>query len=41
MYFDTIEDFSAAFTPYTGQIMGDIRNYATISPLIEIGEVKM
>lgn len=41
MYFDTIEDFSAAFTPYAGQIMGDILNYTTISPLIEIGEVKM
>jgi len=41
MYFDTIDDFLAALSVHNDQIMGDIPNYTNVTPLIDIGEVKM
>jgi uncharacterized protein (TIGR02118 family) len=41
LYFDSAEAFQAAFTPHASAIMGDIPNYTTIQPVIQISEVKM
>ena len=39
--FESIEAFQAAFAPHAPEIMGDIPNYTSIEPLIQIGEVRM
>jgi uncharacterized protein (TIGR02118 family) len=41
LYFDSVEAFQAAFGPHTKEIMGDIPNYTTIQPTIQISEVKI
>lgn len=39
MSFDSVEDFQAAFAPHADEIMGDIKNYTNIQPIIQISEV--
>lgn len=39
--FDSVEAFQAAFGPHAPQILGDIPNYTTISPVIQIAEIKV
>ncbi|MFI1773027.1 EthD family reductase [Thalassobellus citreus] len=39
LYFETIEAFETSFGPNTEQIMGDLPNYTTIEPVIQISEV--
>jgi len=38
-YFDTLEDFIAAFMPHAERLQGDIENYTNIKPIIQINEV--
>ena len=38
-YFDTLEDFMAAFMPHAAELQGDIANYTDIEPVIQINEV--
>jgi len=38
-YFDTLEDFLAAFMPHAEELQGDIANYTNIIPAIQINEV--
>lgn len=38
-YFDTLEDFMAAFMPHAERLQGDIVNYTDITPIIQINEV--
>jgi uncharacterized protein (TIGR02118 family) len=38
-YFDTLEDFMAAFMPHAEELQGDIINYTNIEPVIQINEV--
>lgn len=38
-YFDTVEDFVAAFMPHAETLQGDIANYTNITPVIQINEV--
>ena len=38
-YFDTVEEFQAAFGPHAAAIMGDIPNYTTVDPVIQISHV--
>jgi uncharacterized protein (TIGR02118 family) len=38
-YFDTLEDFTAAFMPHAEELQGDIINYTDIEPVIQINEV--
>lgn len=38
-YFDTLEDFMAAFGPHAEELQGDIANYTNIAPTIQINEV--
>ena len=41
MYYDSLEEFQAAFGPHAAEIMGDIPNYTEIQPLVQISEVKV
>lgn len=38
-YFETLEDFMAAFFPHAEELQGDIKNYTNIEPIIQINEV--
>ncbi len=38
-YFDTLEEFIAAFMPHADKLQGDISNYTNITPIIQINEV--
>ena len=40
-YFDTLEDFMAAFMPHAAELQGDIANYTDIEPVIQINEVEI
>lgn len=40
-YFDTVEDFIAAFMPHAEELQGDIANYTNIEPTIQINKVEM
>jgi uncharacterized protein (TIGR02118 family) len=40
-YFDTLEDFMAAFGPHAEELQGDIANYTNIEPTIQINEVEI
>ena len=41
MSFESVPAFQAAFTPHSAEIMGDIPNYTTIQPIIQISEVRL
>ena len=40
-YFDSLEDFMAAFGPHAEALQGDIANYTNIEPTIQINEVQI
>ncbi len=40
-YFDTLENFMAAFMPYAEELQGDIANYTNIEPTIQINKVEI
>jgi uncharacterized protein (TIGR02118 family) len=40
MYFESPQDFSAAFGPHADEIMGDIKNYTNIEPIVHFSEVR-
>jgi uncharacterized protein (TIGR02118 family) len=37
---DSLEAFTAAFTPVAGQLQGDIPNYTDIEPVIQISQIR-
>jgi len=39
MYFDSPEDFGAAFGPNATKIMGDIPNFTNIEPIVQVSTV--
>jgi uncharacterized protein (TIGR02118 family) len=41
LLFDSVEDFSAAFTTHAESIMADIPNYTNTQPVIQISLVKL
>jgi len=41
LVFDSAEAFQKAFAPHADVIMGDIRNYTDIQPLIQLNEIRM
>ena len=41
LYFDSVDDFQAAFGPHAEEIMGDIPNYTNVQPVIQISQVHM
>ncbi len=38
--FDSVEAFESAFGPHAAQVQADIRNYASVAPVIQVSEVK-
>ncbi len=40
-YFDSLENFMAAFGPHAEELQGDIVNYTNIEPTIQINEVQI
>jgi len=40
-YFDSLENFMAAFLPHAEELQGDIANYTNIQPIIQINEVEI
>lgn len=40
-YFDSLENFMAAFIPHADVLQGDIKNYTDVEPIIQINEVEM
>jgi uncharacterized protein (TIGR02118 family) len=40
-YFDTLEEFMAAFGPHAEELQGDIANYTNIEPIIQVSEVRI
>ena len=40
-YFESLEDFMAAFSPHAEELQGDIVNYTNIDPIIQINEVEI
>lgn len=41
LYFDSVEAFGQAFGPHAAEIQGDVANYTTIQPIVQISEVKI
>ena len=41
LYFDSVNEFQAAFGPHASSIMADIPNYTNVQPIIQISEVKL
>lgn len=41
LYFDSVADFQAAFSPHAAAIMADIPNYTDIQPTIQVSDVKI
>ena len=39
IFADSVEAFQKAFGPHTSEIMGDIKNYTDIAPVMQISEV--
>jgi uncharacterized protein (TIGR02118 family) len=39
IYCDSVEAFQAGFGPHANEIMGDIKNYTDLTPVIQISEV--
>jgi uncharacterized protein (TIGR02118 family) len=39
--FDSVEAFQAAFAPHAGAVEADVRNYASVAPVIQMSEVKL
>jgi uncharacterized protein (TIGR02118 family) len=36
---DTVEAFQASFAPHANEIMGDIKNYTDLTPVIQVSEM--
>jgi uncharacterized protein (TIGR02118 family) len=41
LLFDSVESFQTAFAPHAAAIMGDIPNYTTVQPIIQVSEVRL
>ena len=40
-YFESLEDFMAAFMPHAEELQGDLVNYTNIEPTIQINQVEV
>src|SRR5260221_719217 len=41
LLFNSLEEFQSAFAPHAAAIMGDIPNFTSVQPIIQINEVKL
>jgi uncharacterized protein (TIGR02118 family) len=39
IYCDSVEAFQAGFGPHVKEIMGDVKNYTDLTPIVQISEV--
>ena len=39
--FDSVEAFQQSFGPHAGTIQGDVRNYSSVEPTVQISDVKL
>lgn len=39
--FDSVESFRQAFSPHAREIMADITNYSSVTPIIQISDVRL
>lgn len=39
VFCESVESFQAAFGPHAKEILGDVRNYTDIAPVMQISEV--
>ncbi|WP_250832127.1 EthD family reductase [Marinobacter sediminum] len=39
LYFDSVNDFEAAFGPHAKEILGDIPNFTNVQPTVQVSEV--
>lgn len=39
--FDSAEAFGAAFGPHAATVEADVRNYASVEPVIQVSEIKL
>jgi uncharacterized protein (TIGR02118 family) len=39
--FDSVDAFQKSFTPHADEIIGDIKNYTNIEPIIQISEITL
>ncbi len=39
IFCDSVESFQAGFGPHAGEILGDIKNYTDLTPVLQISEV--
>lgn len=39
IYCDSVEEFQDGFGPHADEILGDIKNYTDLSPIVQISEV--
>jgi uncharacterized protein (TIGR02118 family) len=38
---ETMEDFTAAFTPVAADLQGDIPNYTDVTPVIQVSDIRI
>ena len=41
LLFDSVEAFESGFAPHAAEIMGDIPNYTSIQPVIQISQITL
>lgn len=41
LLFDSVQAFQEAFAPHADAIMGDIKNYTDIEPIVQVSEIKL
>jgi uncharacterized protein (TIGR02118 family) len=39
--FDSVDAFQSAFAPHASAIQGDMRNYSSVEPVIQVNDVKL
>jgi uncharacterized protein (TIGR02118 family) len=39
--FDSVEAFQSGFAPHAGEILGDIKNYTNVEPVLQISQVTL
>jgi len=41
LFFDSLEAFQTTFGPHAASVQADVRNYSSVTPIIQMSEVKL
>ena len=41
LFFDSVESFQGAFGPHAASVQADVRNYSSVTPIIQVSDVKL